>query len=82
MTAEVLARRARAVPWSRLRVQLHRPPVLIPVLVLIIVLAALVEARTSATQALVLSTAARLNCRPPSGGSNSFRIKEAAAVFL
>jgi len=60
MTAEVLARRARAVPWSRLRVLLHRPPVLIPVLVLIIVLAALVEARTSATQAVVLSTAARL----------------------
>ena len=61
LTADVLARRARAVPWmSRLREQLHRPPVLIPVLTLIIVLAALVEARTSTMQALLLSSVTRL----------------------
>ncbi|HEY7038408.1 MAG TPA: transglycosylase domain-containing protein [Methylomirabilota bacterium] len=43
-----------------MREHLHRPPVLVPVLVLIVVLAALVEARTSTMQALVLSSAARI----------------------
>jgi membrane peptidoglycan carboxypeptidase len=60
--SDVLARRARRPrPWiGRLREQLHRPPVLVPVLVSIIVLAALAEARTSTMQALFLSTAARM----------------------
>ena len=58
---DVLSRRGRRPqPWiGRLRAQLHRPPVLVPVLVSIIVLAALVEAQTSTMQALVLSSAAR-----------------------
>ena len=58
--SDVLARRARSLPWTlRLRVQLHRPPVLITVMTLIFVLAALVEVRTSVIQALVLSNVAR-----------------------
>jgi membrane peptidoglycan carboxypeptidase len=61
LSRDVLARRRRPVPWigRRLREQLHRPAVLVPVLVVIVVLAALVEARTSTMQALVLSSVAR-----------------------
>jgi len=73
MSGDVLAQRARPVPWvSRLREGLHRPAVLIPVIGLILALATLVEVRTSAMQALVLSNMARvLTYRVEAGPSPS-----------
>ena len=60
MTGDVMATSARFLRWSvRLRELLHRRAVLIPVLGLILALAALVEVRTSSMQALVLSQVAR-----------------------
>jgi membrane peptidoglycan carboxypeptidase len=60
MNGEALARAARPQPWSaHLRELLQRRVVLIPVVTLILALAALVEVRTSSVQALVLSQVAR-----------------------
>jgi len=57
---DVLARRARRIPWTmRLRGLLHRRAVFVPVFALLLALAALVEARTSGLQALVLSQLGR-----------------------
>lgn len=72
---DVLARRARRIPWTmRLRGLLHRRAVFVPVFGLLLVLAALVEARTSGLQALVLSQVGRgLTYRVEGGASPSVR---------
>jgi membrane peptidoglycan carboxypeptidase len=60
MSGEVIARSARRLPWTvRFREWLHRPVVLIPLVLVILILAGLVEVRTSSVQALVLSALAR-----------------------
>jgi membrane peptidoglycan carboxypeptidase len=73
MSGEAMAGPARPRPWSaRLRELLQRRVVLIPVVVVILVLGALVEVRTSSVQALVLSQVARtLTYRVEAGPSRA-----------
>jgi membrane peptidoglycan carboxypeptidase len=75
IASEVPARRARSLPWvTRFRELLLRRAVLFPVIALILLVAALVEVRTSSVQALVLSQVARaLTYRVEAGASPSAR---------
>ena len=73
MSGAAIAGPARPRPWSaRLRELLQRRVVLIPVVVVILALAALVEVHTSSVQALVLSQVARtLTYRVEAGPSRT-----------
>jgi membrane peptidoglycan carboxypeptidase len=73
MNGEVMPGTARPRPWSaRLRELLQHRVVLIPVVVVILALAVLVEVRTSSVQALVLSQVARtLTYRVEAGPSRA-----------